>query len=304
MNTRTSEPSVRANRRGLTMMDVMIGCAVAVVLLAAALPQVSRLAQDARNRTACAANLRQLGLAAISYNTRVRTTFPRLYYQPNQPPKVYSSPNVADAFANDGPRPNDVSGALFHLLKAEEVSPKLVICPGDDAKPLEEKDIAAKSNFAGGRANLSYSYTNCYPSMNAVMSGWAFSMVIAAAAPEAPLISDMNPGDRADGGPSKVAFNSPAADLRKANSFNHGQAGQNVLYYDGHVEWSDTPFAGRKKATLAYRDNIFASTKGVDAATGKGGDLYALPNDAWDSIMLPTRNDEPGKPLPTSQPAR
>ena len=31
---------------------------------------------------------------------------------------------------------------------------------------------------------------------------------------------------------------------RLRNSPNHGNAGQNVLYYDGHVEWAPTPNAG------------------------------------------------------------
>jgi len=50
--------------------------------------------------------------------------------------------------------------------------------------------------------------------------------------------------------------------LARANSNNHGRAGQNVLYADGHVEFQNSPFCGMLRAstfggTNTMRDNIY-----------------------------------------------
>jgi prepilin-type processing-associated H-X9-DG protein len=74
--------------------------------------------------------------------------------------------------------------------------------------------------------------------------------------------------------------------MAAANSNNHRNKGQNVVYIDGHVEFQTTPYCGAHRAGL--RDQIYT------AGAGDGGtcDEKSLPVDKQDSVLLPT--DDPG----------
>jgi prepilin-type processing-associated H-X9-DG protein len=67
-----------------------------------------------------------------------------------------------------------------------------------------------------------------------------------------------------------------AADLNPGvagkNSRNHEGRGQNVLYADNHVEWTDTPKCGLNQ------DDIYSNKAGV---------VQASPVDPTDSVLLP-----------------
>jgi prepilin-type processing-associated H-X9-DG protein len=71
--------------------------------------------------------------------------------------------------------------------------------------------------------------------------------------------------------------------MRGGNSPNHGRDGQNVLYGDGHVEWTSNPFVG------AQRDNIYTqrNTGGNTAVDDTGKTALASPIDLNDSFLLP-----------------
>ena len=100
--------------------------------------------------------------------------------------------------------------------------------------------------------NLSYSFHNPYDDDAAIGTGFIGQQrpgtTFAVAA-------DVNPG--AAGG----------------NSANHDARGQNVLYGDGHVEWT------KKSAVGVSGDNIY---------TARDGNVTASPVDRDDSILLPT----------------
>ena len=64
--------------------------------------------------------------------------------------------------------------------------------------------------------------------------------------------------------------------VEEANSPNHEQEGQNVLYADGHVSYETTPFVGLN------HDNIFT------ARTGAPPIVERSPTDATDTLLLPT----------------
>jgi prepilin-type processing-associated H-X9-DG protein len=61
--------------------------------------------------------------------------------------------------------------------------------------------------------------------------------------------------------------------MKQANSNNHEDDGQNVLYGDGHVEFQKNPFVG------VQRDNIYTTQAGV---------VVGSPVNSNDSVMLPT----------------
>jgi len=54
------------------------------------------------------------------------------------------------------------------------------------------------------------------------------------------------------------AYNAPLLEQAKANSHNHGRAGQSVLYADMHVEFRQSPYCGfGYYSTGSAGDNIY-----------------------------------------------
>jgi hypothetical protein len=136
---------------------------------------------------------------------------------------------------------------------------------------------------AGVQRNLSYSYANPYPDQTATSSGYKLNNSLGA---EFAVASDINPGDSlsSPGGTNDnvlaVTSTSSARDMKQANSNNHDEDGENVLYGDGHVEFQTNPFCG------IQRDMIYARRSG---ASGFVSDkVVASPYDSNDSVLLPT----------------
>ena len=68
------------------------------------------------------------------------------------------------------------------------------------------------------------------------------------------------------------------------NAVNHEQDGQNVLFNDGHVDWSSTPFAG------ANKDNVFTQNSdptSTSTSTGSASATAQQPKWTLDTILLP-----------------
>jgi prepilin-type processing-associated H-X9-DG protein len=95
----------------------------------------------------------------------------------------------------------------------------------------------------------------------------------------------------ADMGPGNAAATTPASATREqmieANTPNHGGDGQNVLYGDGHAEWTSTIFCGSPRpVSNSPRDNIYAHGVDASASTPSAGTRGA-PQDQYDSVILP-----------------
>jgi prepilin-type processing-associated H-X9-DG protein len=76
-----------------------------------------------------------------------------------------------------------------------------------------------------------------------------------------------------------------------ANSNNHAGDGQNVLYADGHVDWTATIYAGSPRPlTNTPRDNIYTAltANATTALTTHVGVATARPWDQYDTVLLPT----------------
>ena len=71
------------------------------------------------------------------------------------------------------------------------------------------------------------------------------------------------------------------------NSPNHRGDGQNVVYFDAHVEFQQTPFcgAGQMGRGSSGRDNIF--TAGAVKGQAGGTAVKGAPTSRDDSVMLP-----------------
>jgi hypothetical protein len=105
------------------------------------------------------------------------------------------------------------------------------------------------------------------------------------------LFADINPGTHGGSsppnnviGPAHTAGSKP---MSAANSNNHRNKGQNVVYGDCHVEFQTSPYCGVYRDG-GIRDNIYTAGAGDNGTC----DDKALPVDEKDSVLLPT--DDPG----------
>jgi len=71
--------------------------------------------------------------------------------------------------------------------------------------------------------------------------------------------------------------------MKRGNSNNHDEDGQNVLYGDGHVEWQQNPFVGPN------RDNIYTAAKDSTGVSRQPSDCLTYSSfDPNDVILAPS----------------
>jgi hypothetical protein len=149
---------------------------------------------------------------------------------------------------------------------------------------LNNKPANQRSTFTSEK-NLSYSYANPYVADKAVGLGYKLNGNVAA---DLVIAADRNDGDSN----LTVTSNSASSELRKINSRNHDQDGENALFNDGHVEWNSTSFVG------ANRDCIYSMAKTINTPpeqTNPAGSATwpslsnAQPNLDRDTVLIPAK---------------
>jgi prepilin-type N-terminal cleavage/methylation domain-containing protein/prepilin-type processing-associated H-X9-DG protein len=244
----------RTEIRGFTLIEALVVLAVIAVLLAILLPALER-AREQANTLKCGANLAQIGVSLLAYANDNHGQFPRTVYDPAAPVVFGTNAAAVDPFKPGGPAANDVTAALFLLMRTRRFPAILFVEPYNDEiedSPDPAADPGSRSNFTDYRKNLGYSYANPYPSTAAIAAGFQFNSRMN---PAFAVAGDLNPGV-----PGK-------------NSRNHEGRGQNVLFADFHVQWETTTACG---------------VAGDDIYTNKAGAIMASPIDAGDSVLLPT----------------
>jgi prepilin-type processing-associated H-X9-DG protein len=197
---------------------------------------------------------------------------------------------VEETFGNSGyVGENNVPASLFLLFKRTNFEPQLLVCPSTEVEPgFVNEDRQQTSNWERYTDNVSYSLAAPYPSPAALKAGFVWRNTLRT---EFALMADVNPGTRGGSRPPNntegPAHNSPPYKMMAANSNNHRNRGQNVLYADGHVQWQWTAYCGMPRPG-GFGDNIYTAGAGDNGTT----DESAMPVDDRDSVLLPT--DDPG----------
>jgi prepilin-type N-terminal cleavage/methylation domain-containing protein/prepilin-type processing-associated H-X9-DG protein len=288
--------SSRAASRGFSLVELMVLLAILVILASIFVPFLLR-ARETDRRVRCTDNLRAIQQALKMYATANGNNMPRVIHEPSRSPTGYvawTGRDSSDAFTRgSNVRANDVTASLWLLVRGGLVSPARFVCPSTDDEIDPGVPSSAYANFTGPK-HLSYSYASPFSAapgyrLNTDLLKFDFAVV-----------ADKNPGT---GGGDRVtgpAYNAGAFALAKANSNNHGRAGQNVLYADGHVSFQPTPYCGVGEG--AVRDNIYTALSATPLPDGSEPTLPAVagkgvvardigPAWAGDSFLLPTDDE-------------
>jgi type II secretory pathway pseudopilin PulG len=271
-------------------MELMVAISVIALLVAILVPSLAH-ARAAAARAKCAVNLRQIGAAMTSYaNDDPVHSFPRAPYRAKQNLQLDNAGYlVPDTFGHSGyVGDNNVPASLFLLMKTEKLPPKMFLCPSVGGTPYAE-DVTRSSNWQRIPQQMTYSLAAPFPAGAGINARFVWTDEVG---PRFAIAADINPGTRGGGNPPNNV-RSPKHDaagskMKAANSNNHQNKGQNVLFGDMHVEFAATPYCGAIHARTGVPDNIYT------AGNGDGGtcDEKSYPVDAQDSVLLPT--DDPG----------
>lgn len=212
---------------------------------------------------------------------------------------------------SDNGQPVTSNAANFWVLvSAGYLTPEVFVCPNAGHRnPDAEADGSRLRDFRS-EAACSYSFQNVLGEY-ALLDGQGNASALAVAADANPLRRDFwsgAPGAEGEGLTDRQLARKPTfvAEAWKGvaighpwelNSPNHGFKGQNVLYLDGHVAWTDHPYCGpgggniwvrrRTGLEVAADPKKVETLRNYDDGASYDGKSTLPPDSQDDSFLVP-----------------
>ncbi|MEN8128385.1 MAG: type II secretion system protein [Planctomycetota bacterium] len=288
-------------RKGFTLIELIVVIAIIIMLLTIFMPPLSRV-KKGEMRVVCGRNLKGLGRVMAVYATDYDGEYVKLGNGIWSKELGFSYEDT-NYIASEHTGPSTITSSLYLLVREADVSPKSFVCPESDeteydGQELTNLDIVEVWDFGSEpHQHVSYAYHNPYGQYPANSSRSASFAVMGDMSPWFFMGDIMEPGqeprDWTNELPEKTTLQPPQiinitdkSLWKPGNSVIHFSEekffqyrmkykfGQNILYADGHVDFTRYSNVGVDK------DNIYTF---------------------WSTEENPTEQDRQGGTAPTSR---